>query len=172
MVFQGFQAVFGNLDAFTFVLERAGNHSHSQDTQLTGNLGHYRSSAGTGAAAHTGGNEQHIGALNGVSNSFTVFQSGIAAGFRIRTGTQTFGQISTQLDALGRFAALQRLGIGVGTNKLNALHRVVYHIVNSITATATNTDNFNDRRTGCGFDNIINQLHLTLLLRPGRLPEK
>ena len=95
MVFQGFQAIFGDLDAFAFVLERAGHYSHGQNTQLTGNLGHYRSSAGAGAATHTGGNEQHIGALNGVSNGFTVFQSGIAAGFRIGAGTQTFGQIST-----------------------------------------------------------------------------
>ena len=95
LVFQGFQAVFGNLDTFSFVLERAGHHSHGQDTQLTGNLGHYRSSAGTGAATHTGGNEQHIGALNGVGDGFTVFQSGITAGFRIGAGTQTFGQIST-----------------------------------------------------------------------------
>jgi hypothetical protein len=48
----------------------------------------------------------------------------------------------TQLDETVRCAAGQSLCIGVGTNELNALDIALDHVLNSVTAAATDTDHF------------------------------
>ena len=92
MLFQQINALLGDLRAFAFVFERACDHGHRQNTHFFGNFGNYRRRARACAAAHAGGDEEHIRAADGFGNGFAVFQCGIAPHFRICTRTQTARQ--------------------------------------------------------------------------------
>ena len=135
--------------AFAFIAERTGNDRNGQDTHFFGNLGNHRSRTSTSTATHTGGDEQHIRAANSIFDGFAIFLCRSTADFRISTRTQTTGQISTQLDALGCVIFTQRLCISIGTNKFNTLDGVGNHVVNSVATAATQADYFDDRRA-CG----------------------
>ena len=64
-------------------------------------------------------------------------RGGANAGLGARA--QPFGYFYTQLDAVARFALLQRLRIGVGHNEIAARKLLVDHVVHRIAACAPNT---------------------------------
>ena len=152
VAFEVFDAFLGDGGAAAFVFEGAGNHGHGQDAEFFGHFGDNRSGAGAGAAAHTGGDEQHIGAADQFGNRFAVFQRGVAADFGIGAGTQAAGQVDAELDFVFRQIALQRLGIGVGADVFDALDRIFDHVVDGVAAAAADADDFDDSRTDDGFD--------------------
>src|SRR5262249_15857113 len=66
-------------------VERLGDHADGQDALVAGRLRDDRSSASAGAAAHAGGDEAHVGAVQMVDDLVDAFFSGGAADFRLRT---------------------------------------------------------------------------------------
>ena len=95
------------------------------------------------AAAHAGGDEDHVGAVNVFGDALFVFQSGAAADFRIRAGAKAFGERRPpELHLHWRRIHLQRLQIGVRGHELDAAQTTGDHRPNGVSAAAADADDF------------------------------
>src|SRR5690606_24762363 len=74
-----------------------------------------------------------------------VFQCGLATDLRISACTQALGHAAAQLQHGARTDVLQRLGIGVGADELDAFDVAADHVIDGITTTATDADHLDDR---------------------------
>jgi hypothetical protein len=93
-----FDALQRHLHAATaFERKRLGHHGHGEDALFLGQLGHDRRRAGTGATAHAGGDEHHVGAFEHRFDAFTIFQRGLTADLGVGTGAQTLGDVAAEL---------------------------------------------------------------------------
>ena len=120
-----------------FELEGLGHHAHGQDAHLFGHLGDDGSGAGSGAAAHAGGDEEHVGAFQ--RNADVGF--GLLGGQFALVGTAARAQAAlAQLDAAVCAAAVECLGIGVGANELHPVDRGLDHVLNCVTSTAAHAN--------------------------------
>ena len=82
-------ALVGHLHTLlAFERERTGHNGDRQDAHFFGDLSNDRRCTGAGAAAHTRGDEHHVGALQHLGNTFTVFHRRLATDFRISTRAQ------------------------------------------------------------------------------------
>ena len=80
LLFELGDAGFGRLDAArAFEGEGAGDHANGQRADFLGDLRHDRRAAGAGAAAHAGGDEDHVGAFEHLVQLFGRFFGGLAA---------------------------------------------------------------------------------------------
>ncbi|CAI9003210.1 hypothetical protein EMIT0P100_90126 [Pseudomonas sp. IT-P100] len=139
----------GDLHALaTFEREWTGHHRNGEDPHFLGHFSNDRRSTGTGTAAHAGGDEHHVGALQDFGNALTVFESGLTTYFRIGASAETFGHAGAQLQDGPRANALERLGISVGADEFNAFNVALDHVIDSVAAASANTDNLNDRACG------------------------
>ena len=111
-----------------------------QDAQIMGSLGHDRGSARAGAAAHTGGDKDHLRTLQGVGNLVLALLGGALADLRVGTGTAALGQLGTKLDLLGGLGVQQGLLVGVHCNELDPGQTGLDHAVDSVAAAATYAD--------------------------------
>lgn len=107
-------------------------------------FGDDRRGAGTGAATHAGGDEDHVGAFQHFGNALAIFQSRLTTDFRIGAGTQPLGDARAELQNGARRDVLQRLCVGVGADELDALDVVLGHVIDGVAATTTYTDHFYD----------------------------
>jgi len=135
-------AVDGGIHALAFERERLGHHSHREDAEFACDLSHYRCCAGSGAAAHAGGDEQHVCTRHCFYQLFAVLDRGVAADLGACTRTEAFGELLTEGDLRSRLRPDQRFLVGVGADELDALHPAVDHVVDRIAATATHADHF------------------------------
>ena len=71
--------------------------ANGQDAQIMGSLGHDRGSARAGAAAHTGGDKDHLRTLQGVGDLILALLGGALADLRVSTGTAALGQLGAKL---------------------------------------------------------------------------
>ena len=120
--------------------EGLGYDANGQDAQLVGHLGHHRSRTGAGAAAHTGGDEGHLSALQRAGDLVLAFLGGTLANLRISTRAAALGQLGAQLHLLGGVALEQSLLVGVHGDEFHALKAGLHHAVHSVTAATANTD--------------------------------
>ena len=123
-----------------FELEGFGHHAHGQDTKLTGSLRDDRRGAGPGAAAHAGGDEAHVRPGKLVDDLFNGFLCGGGPDRSFRPGTQTFGHFHAQLDAVLGPALLQGLRVRVGHDEIDAIQRLVDHVVDRVATRAPDTE--------------------------------
>src|SRR5690606_10936681 len=145
MLGQRANAFIGDLHALaTLEGERTGHHGDGQDAELTRHLGDDRRSTGTGTAAHAGGDEDHVGALQHFGDAFAILERGLTTDLRIRTSTQSLGHAGTQLQHGARGNVLQRLCIGVGADEFHALDVVLRHVIDRVAAATTDTDDFDN----------------------------
>ena len=132
-------AGFGHLQALVaFETERLGDHRHGQDTQFARHFGDDRRGTGTRAAAHAGGDEDHVRALQRLGESARAHRPPPASGFRLGAGTQTRSCPDDSFSM--RDAALERLGIGVGGDELDAIDPLTNHVIDGIATGATDAD--------------------------------
>ena len=127
--------------AAAFVVEGLGDHAHRQDAEFLGDLGDHRRSAGTGALAHAGGDEHHVGAFQGSADVATLGLGRSPARLGIGTGAQTG---ITQLDGAAGQRTGQRLAVGVHGDELDALHATVDHVVDGIATATTDAHHLDD----------------------------
>ena len=134
---QRLDPLFGLLHPLqTFELERLGDNADGQHPKLTRRLRDDRGGAGTGAAAHAGGDETHMCAGQMIDDLFDGFLGGGSADGGARARSQPFGDLDTHLDFRGRPALGQGLSVGVGDDKLNPFKLLVDHVVDRV-ATGT-----------------------------------
>ena len=74
--------------AFAFKGERLGNDRDGQRAHLAGERRNDRGRSGSGAAAESGGDEDHVGAFEGFDDFVGVFERGFAADFGIGAGAR------------------------------------------------------------------------------------
>ena len=148
--FQFFDARAGHLVATAFVRERTGDHTDGQNAHFLGDFGNHRCGAGTGAAAHAGGDEHHIGAAQHFSDAVAVFDGGAAADIRVGACAQALGQGLADLNLHRRTVAAQGLGVGIGGDEFNALDLAFDHVIDGIAATTPDANHLDDG-FGCDF---------------------
>ena len=131
-----------------FEIKWLSDDRNGQDTQILRHFRDHWRRTGTGTAAHTRRDKDHVRAIKRSAQRFTVFVCRITAHFRVRACTQTFGNTATDLDSLANSRFTQRLRIGVHREEFNTLNALAHHVFNGITAAATDADDFNHRVVG------------------------
>ena len=110
--------------------------------KLLRNLRNDRSRTGTGAAAHTCGNEDHIGTLECIADLVTVLLRRLSADLRSVSGAASLRQLCADLDLRNRLGIQQCLRIGIHSDIFNVFNICLNHAVQRISAAAADTDDF------------------------------
>ena len=132
--------------------EGLGDYAYRQYAQLTGNLRHHRGSAGAGAAAHTGGDEHHIGALQGLGQLVAALLGGLLAHLGVGAGTLAVGQLLADLNFISSAGRIEHLLVRVDGHEVHALGAGAHHAVDHIVAAAADADDLDiDHIFGAGF---------------------
>jgi len=100
---------------------------------------------GAGAAAHAGGDEHHVGAVEQLQDLGQRLLGGLAADLGPGTRTQALGDGDAQLHAPVGERLAERLGIGVGDDEFHAFERGADHVVDGISARATHANHGDTR---------------------------
>ena len=129
------------LAAHAFELERLGHDADGQDALLLRRPGDDGCSTRTGAAAHAGGDEGHMGACEMVEDFGQRLLGGGGTDLRLRSGTQPLRQGCTHLNATLRGVLHESLRIGVGDDELDPLKPALDHVVDGIAAGTSNAEN-------------------------------
>ena len=124
--------------AFTF--HRHGDDTHGQDTLVLGQLGHDRCRTSACAATHTGGDKQHLGVVIQERFNFaTAHLGGFTSNVGVVAGTEfALAKVHGSL----HLALQQSLMVGVAKDEVNPLNALFHHVVDSVAATATHTNDF------------------------------
>jgi hypothetical protein len=96
---------FGHLARRAFEVERLGDHAHGQDAHFLGHLRHDRRSTGAGAAAHAGGDEDHVRAAQGVGDLLARLLRAVAATSGLAPAPRPVLPSCSTRDAVERFSA-------------------------------------------------------------------
>ena len=135
--------------------ERLGHHAHGENAALACHARNDRSSAGAGAAAHAGGDEHHVRAVEMPGQFVSRFFCRRTADFGLRTGAEALCEMGPELDAPVGAAVHQLLRVGVGDNEIHALQIELDHVVDSVRAAATHPDD-RDARCEIGVQGLWN----------------
>jgi hypothetical protein len=130
----------------TFKPEGLGDYAHGEGPHLLGHLGQDRCRSGAGAAAHAGGDEHQVSALQGFLQFIAGFLGGLLANHRVAAGAQAPSELLAQLDAPLGGGLQQGLGIGVQHPVAHPLQVGGNHAIDRIAAASAHTDHFNARR--------------------------
>ena len=123
-----------------FEQERLGDHADGEHALFPRGLGDDRGSAGAGAAAHARGDEAHVHAIQrALDLGNGLFRSG-AANLGTRPGAETLGDVGPELDAVFGDGVVERLGIGVGNDEIDALDLGMDHVGDGIATRAADAD--------------------------------
>ncbi len=138
--------LFGLLHAAAALeVEGFGHHGHGERAGLLGGLGDDRRGAGARAAAHAGGDEDHVGALQQLADLVDAFQGGVAAHLRVGARAQPLGEFGSQLDGVVGERFLNVLGVGVRGDEAHAGQARLDHVVDGVSAAASAADDFDFR---------------------------
>ena len=125
-----------------FKREWLGDHGDGERAHFAGERSDDRRCAGSGSAAQTGGDEDHVSAFERFDDLVGIFERCLAADFGVGASTQPVGQFHAELNLHGRTRHAQRLQVSVCHDELNAFHTRVDHAVNGVAASATYADHF------------------------------
>jgi hypothetical protein len=119
--------------------ERLGHHPDGERAELFRHLGDHRRGAGAGAAAHAGGDEDHVGVGEVLAQPLDVFLRRAFAHVGVATGAEAARQLLAELDFDRRQIGAQRLRIRVGGDEVDSGKARRDHGVDRVTASATDT---------------------------------
>ena len=151
---QGVDGIAQLLDAALGVLQAApaleaeglGDHRHGERAELGRQRGDHRHRSRSRAAAEARGQEDHVGALQGLEDLVGVLQRGLAADLGVGSSAQALGEHVADLQ-LDRCAALgERLQVGVGGDELDAAQLGVDHAVHRVAAAPPDADDLDAGR--------------------------
>ena len=130
---------------FAFEDEWLGHHADRQRADFSGDPRHHRRTARTGAAAHAGGDEDHVGALEVLPDLLLILQCRAPADLRIGARAQSLGHRAAQLYPDWRLARFQRLRVGIRHHEIDTGQSGADHGVDRVAAAATDTDDLDPR---------------------------
>ena len=126
--------------------ERPGHHPDSQRAKRPGDVGDHRRTAGTGAAALTRRDEDHVGALEHLFDLLAVIFRGPGADVRVRPGAEPAGQFPADVELDVGVAHQQGLRVGVNRDELDALQSLFDHAIDGVNAASADSDDLDDRQ--------------------------
>ena len=121
-------------------LEGFGDNADREDTGLVSQIGHDGSRAGAGAAAHTGGDKDHVRAFQCLGNGSPGLLGGLLANLGLGACAHAAGQLLADLDLVLADGFIQILLIGVDHDEVHAAYTGIDHAVDNIVAGAADTD--------------------------------
>ena len=124
-------------------VEGLGDHAHGEDAHFLGDIGHDGGRAGAGAAAHTGGDEHHVGVLQRLGDRAAALLGGLAAHLGIAARALAAGELLADLNLKGRAGNGKRLLVRIHSDKINTLGTGFHHPVHYVVAAAADTDHLN-----------------------------
>ena len=139
-----------------FKEEWFGHHRDRENTLIFGRFGNWSSGAGTGSTAGTASEENHIRTLKDILNFLNTFFRRLATQFRIHAGTEAAGQVFADVDFLFSQRVVEVLSVGVNGHEFHAFNIGTNHVINGVSAGATNSNHFD---TGKRFDFWVNFRH-------------
>ena len=107
-----------------------------------GYLGDGRGRAGTGAAAHAGGDEHHVRVLKGLGDVVAALLRAALADVGVGARALAVGQLLAYLDLLVRARNGKGLLVRIDGDELNALSAGFDHAVDNVVAGAADTNHF------------------------------
>jgi hypothetical protein len=127
-------------------VERLGDHADGQRADLVlGDLGDHRRGAGARAPALAGGDEDHVGALQRLLDVVARLGCRAEADLGVGARAQALGQVVADVQLDVGVAHLQRLGVRVGGDELDAAQAGVDHPVDRVGPAAADSDDLDDR---------------------------
>ena len=90
--------------ARAFEAEGLGDHRDGQRVQFLGERRDHRRRAGAGAAAQSGGDEDHVRALQHFDDAIGIFERGLPADLGVRAGAEAVGDLGAELQFVGHLA--------------------------------------------------------------------
>jgi hypothetical protein len=137
-----FNTNFGELHAvMMFEAKRFGHNANSENAHVPRQTRNHGRSTRACAAAHSGCNKHHVRALQSGFNLGFGFFGSFRTKFRPRASAKTLSCFWAKLDMGRSFRSRERLGVSVRRDKFHTLQLAFNHIVDGITACATNTKN-------------------------------
>ena len=121
------------------------HHTHGQDALLLGGLGYDGGRAGAGAAAHAGGDEDHVRVLQGLGDLTAALLRALAAHLGVRPGPLAVGQLLPDLDLILRAGHVESLLVRVDHHKVNARDARADHAVDHVASAAAHADDLDPR---------------------------
>ena len=125
--------------------EGAGDDGDSERAEVLGDAGYDGRSAGAGATAHAGSDEDHLGIAENVLDVFARLIGGGAALLGVAAGAEPLGDALADADAVIRLAASESLRVGVDADEVDASDAGFDHAVDGVAAATSDADDF-DRR--------------------------
>src|SRR5262249_6798325 len=119
-----------------FHVEWLGDYRDAQDAELLGNRCDDWRRACPRAAAHAGGNEQHVAAIDQLDDPVAIIHRGLATDFRVCTCAETLGDVAPDLQRSLHPGMLQGLRIGIDADEIHPLDTAIDHVRDRIAAAA------------------------------------
>ena len=116
------------------------HHADGEDALVARGLGDDRRSAGAGAAAHAGGDEAHVRAFERRLDFVERLLRGGAPDLGPRAGAEPLGDAQAELDAAVGGGRVQRLGVGIGDDEIDALDVGAHHVGDGVAARSADAD--------------------------------
>ena len=163
-------AVEGLLHALgTLELERPRDDADGERAERSRDACDHRSAARAGAAALARGDEHHVGALQRLLDVVAGLGRGAEADVRVRAGSETAREVVPDVELDVGVAHLERLGVRVDGDELDAGEPCIDHSVDGVRATATDftiigaSGNYEESYGG-GVSTVATTLYNTTLL--------
>src|SRR3984893_12161049 len=120
-----------------------GDHADRQNSRFAGDAGDYRGAAGTGTAAHSGGDERNIAQITRLQDFIERLFRGGASDIWPRAGAEPPGDADPELDLARRGGLRQRLSVGIAGHELAPDQIRTDHIVDGVSAGAPHANHGN-----------------------------
>src|SRR5690606_21664964 len=126
--------------ALALEVERLGDDANGEDAPLAGSSRDDRRCARSSATTHASGDEAHMRMSQLVEDFVNALFGSSTANLGLGSGTQTFGNIGTELNHLLGLRHGQCLSVGVRANELHAAQTRIDHVVDGVTTASANTE--------------------------------
>src|SRR4029077_2434109 len=91
-------------------------------------------------AAHAGGDEEHVAALDQLDDAVAILHRRLAPHFGVGAGAETLRDVAADLQRGLHLRVLERLRVGIHADELDALDAVFSHVGHGIAAAAAHAD--------------------------------
>ena len=143
------QPAFGlNPPLFPFKQEWLGHDGHRQRTQFGCQVGDDGRRTRPGTSAQSGRNENHVGPFQNLDDPVRILQGRTSADVGIGPGSETIGELGSDLQLRRRPGRLESLRVGIGHDEFNGLDAGVDHSVYGVGPTTANADDLDDGTVG------------------------
>ncbi len=130
--------------------EGSGHDPNGQGTQIARDIGNDWRTTRPGAATLARGDEDHVGALQGLLDDAAILLGRAAPDLRVAARAEPTGELLADVELELRVTHEQRLGVGVDGDELHAFEAGVDHPVDGVDAATADADDLDDGQVVLG----------------------